>query len=354
MRVLVVDDSVVFRSQIKEALTGQSDIEVVGVAADGRIALDRLEQISPDLITLDYEMPNLNGLETIREMRRRGFKTKIILFTAHTEKGAKLGLEALRLGADDVVPKPTGASPILGSPAEVIRAELLPKVLQFLTSVPAVRQREHLPEKSAPEGASFPRVNVRRLKPKIIVIASSTGGPAALETVFKGLKGPLSCPILIVQHMPPIFTACLAQRLQEFSGLSVSEAKQFEVVKNQVYIAPGDFHMTIAQADGGLRIRLDQSPQVNSVRPAADNLFASVAETMGADCMSFVLTGMGQDGLEGAKKLKHRGAGLMIQNKTSCVVFGMPGAIHQMNLQDAEGDLSNIRDLIMQQTGATQ
>lgn len=182
--------------------------------------------------------------------------------------------------------------------------------------------------------------------PSAIVIASSTGGPAAHDTIFKGLKGKLRCPIFIAQHMPPVFTTSFAKRIGGHAQLPSKEAKHFEVVANEIYVAPGDYHMSLDLVNGQIMTRLDQGPQRNSVRPAADFLFESATKVYGSKLMGLVLTGMGEDGLDGARAIKTAGGGLMIQNQESCVVFGMPGAVHAAGAFDAQGDLMAIQSML--------
>jgi two-component system, chemotaxis family, protein-glutamate methylesterase/glutaminase len=350
LRVLITDDSVVFRSQIKAALEGNPNIEVVGAASNGKIALDKLAQGNIDLMTLDMEMPEMNGLQTLREMKARGFKTKVIVFSSQTQKGADTALEALSLGAADVVAKPTGASSSLEAALNQVRSELLPKVLQFMNSAGSIdgARAENTPKPQFPTSVKPPqsinKISFDLLRPSVIVIGSSTGGPDALEKVFNGFSHPINCPILLAQHMPPIFTASLARRIGRMSNIEAKEPTQWEILSpNKIYVAPGDFHMTLIKQGEEIRIRLDQGPKRNSVRPAVDNLFETAAQIFGKQCAAFVLTGMGEDGLVGARAIKAAGGGVMIQDEKSCVVFGMPGAIYRAELYDKVGDLASVK-----------
>jgi two-component system chemotaxis response regulator CheB len=243
MRVLVVDDSVVFRSQIKGALEGIEGVEVVGSANNGKIAIQKLQQVPVDLITLDLEMPEMGGLETIKEIKRLKFPLKIIVFSSHSTRGSEMTLEALRLGAEDFVAKPQGDDLTFANAQEKIREELLPKIMQF-AGVKVLRQNS--PINITPLKSNFSKLDLHTFRPQVILIGSSTGGPPALEIVLKNLPKDYRLPILIAQHMPPIFTVSLARRLKETSGLESQEAiDNSELKPGHIYVAPGDFHLVL-------------------------------------------------------------------------------------------------------------
>lgn len=350
-RVLVVDDSVVFRTQISNALSQQPGIEVVGTAAHGRIAIQKLEQTSVDVVTLDMEMPEMSGIDVLREIKKRGFKVRVIIFSSQTHRGAEAALKALQEGADDVIAKPSGSGLTFETAAQAIGSVLVPKVLQFtqpVASSPSApggsTTKEIIDEILRPTVAKAyspsPKKDLARVNPLVLAIGSSTGGPAALEKIFELLNGPVSMPILITQHMPPVFTEILARRLGELSGIPAGEAKNGEPLRpNHIYVAPGDYHMLVEGTPQDARIVLNQSPQRNSVRPAVDYLFESVASVYGASSLGVVLTGMGEDGLVGARELRRLGGAVLIQDKASCVVFGMPGAIYAADEYDQVSDL---------------
>lgn len=350
MRILIVDDSIVFRSQIKIALDGVPGLHVVGSASNGKIAVEKLEQETIDLVIMDVEMPEMSGLEALKEIRKRGHKTKVIMFSSLTKAGAETTLEALSNGAQDFVTKPSGEGLTIENAAQSIRATLIPKIQQFLLKDQA-RQEISAPKTglSAPEPSAkkYQRYPIEKAMPSVIVIGSSTGGPAALEEVLRGLAGKrLRCPILITQHMPPVFTATLARRIQTLTGINCEEGKHMELMQKQIYIAPGDYHMSLALVDASYRIILDQNPPRNSVRPAVDFLFESAAELFGNRCVGTVLTGMGADGADGAVAIKNRDGGIIIQNKETCVVFGMPGAVYELGAYDMIQSLDEIGNLI--------
>lgn len=350
MKVLIVDDSVVFRSKIKSALSGADGIEVVGSASNGKIALEMLDQKEVDVMTLDMEMPVLNGIETLKALREKNSKVKVIVFSSQTQSGSEATLEALHNGAKDFVAKPTGSGEFTQSAEDLIRKDLLPKLRQFdRPSAPAAPSRLVVTPTSPaprPTPGSFGRKELSSFIPSAVVIASSTGGPSAHDAIFKGIQGKLRCPIFIAQHMPPVFTTSFAKRIGNHSGLPSKEAKHLEIVQNEIYIAPGDFHMSLGQVNGQIVTKLDQGPQRNSVRPAADFLFETAAQIFGPKTMGIVLTGMGEDGLDGSIAVKNAGGGIMIQNQESCVVFGMPGAVHAAKAFDGEGDLLAIQKLL--------
>lgn len=348
MRILIVDDSVVMRSQIKSSLDGIDNIEVVATANNGKIALQKLEQSSVDLVVLDMEMPELNGLETIKAIKLAKFKVRILVFSAYTKSGSELTLDALAAGADDFITKPSGPDMSLENATQKIREQLLPKILQFSSAISKAEKPTNHLQKTNHSAVIFPKKTLSTFLPSAIVIGSSTGGPPALEKVLAHLVKPLRVPIFITQHMPPVFTQSFAKRLEHVTGISCDEAKHDEIVEtNKIYIAPGDYHMKVVKTtDGLIKIQLDQGPQRNSVRPAVDHLFESAALVYGARTMGIVLTGMGEDGLVGAKAIKDANGGILIQDQASCVVFGMPGAIYNARYFDEVGNLTFINNLV--------
>ena len=349
LRVLVVDDSVVFRSQIKSSLEGAANIEVAGVANNGRVALQKLTQMSVDVVTLDMEMPELNGIETIKEIKKAKFPVKIVVFSSHTSRGSEATLEALAAGADDFIAKPSGPDVTFENSVQKIRDELLPKISQFVGRVGTTAKVAPMTTTTTASAvkSAYPKRDLATFFPSVIVIGSSTGGPPALEKALMGLNHNPRVPILIAQHMPPMFTASLAKRLQETTGIPCAEAKHGEVLKpGRIYIAPGDYHMTLVKAGTEVKLNLDQGPQRNSVRPAVDPLFETATAIFGSRTLGVILTGMGEDGFVGSRAVKEGGGGVLIQDKESCVVFGMPGAVFQGQLQDGMGDLTFVNSIL--------
>ncbi len=340
IKVLIVDDSALFRQKIQLALKFRDEIEIIGAVSNGKLALDKMSSEEIDICTLDMEMPEMDGIETLKEMKNRGIKTKAIMFSSLCKSGAEKTLEAMNNGAYDFVAKPSVEDVNL-SPEEKIREALLPKILSYLSF-------KNFPKKSQCEsGYNLTGEGFRWeiFKPQILVIASSTGGPNALADFFQHLTEPVPFPILVAQHMPPIFTASLAERLGVLSGKESREAIHGEKLNpNQIYVAPGNFHMSLKGDKLNTRIVLDQEPHRNFIRPAADFLFESAAEIFGRNTLGIVFTGMGRDGADGAGSIKKAQGAIFIQNQETCVVFGMPGAVCEAGDFDFSGsplDLAN-------------
>jgi two-component system chemotaxis response regulator CheB len=337
IRILVVDDSVVIRRLLSDTLSGDPALEVVGTASDGRIALAKIPHLKPDLITLDIEMPVMNGLETLAAVRQLYPKLPVIMFSTLTERGAAATLDALSLGASDYATKPsnTGSS---GAARESIRAELIPKI-KALCAILVPLQLLRLPE-------CRPAAKVRaRMNPRIEIVAigTSTGGPNALAEVLPRIPGDFPVPIVVVQHMPPIFTRLLAERLASRSAIAVEEGRAGVVLSpGRAWIAPGNFHMKVVRAGVNWRLDLNQGPQENSCRPAVDVLFRSVAKACGGNVLGIVMTGMGSDGVLGAQAIRDAGGEVIIQDEASSVVWGMPGLVHASGLDDATYPLDHL------------
>jgi two-component system chemotaxis response regulator CheB len=349
IRVLIVDDAVVIRRIVSDVLAGDPDIEVVGTAANGKIALAKIPQVNPDLVTLDIEMPEMGGIETLRELRKVDRKLPVIMFSTLCNRGAASTLDALASGANDYVTKPANVGSV-GAGMARIREELIPKIKALCSKAviePSFsmaarpQQRLDVPAPSAVEA---------------VVIGISTGGPNALAQVIPELPEHLAVPVMIVQHMPPVFTRVLAERLDQKSKLKVKEAEQGEIVApGFVYIAPGDFHLSVERAGLRCRLKLCQSLPENSCRPAADVLMRSAAATYGAGTLGVVLTGMGQDGFRGAQAILEAGGSVFVQDEASSVVWGMPGLIARNGLADKQVPLDQVAAEIMRRVaqGAT-
>jgi two-component system chemotaxis response regulator CheB len=336
IRILVVDDSVVIRKLLSDTLPGDPALEVVGTASDGRIALAKIPLLKPDLVTLDVEMPVMNGLEALVALRKLYPKLPVIMFSTLTERGAAATLDALSLGASDYATKPSNT----GSPAvaiECIRAELIPKI-KALCGV--AHSELH------PPPAARPALKVRvRSNPRIEVVAigTSTGGPNALAEVLPRIPRDFPVPIVVVQHMPPIFTRLLAERLASQSAIPVEEGSAGAVLcPGHAWIAPGNFHMKVVRAGVGWRLSTSQETPENSCRPAVDVLFRSVAAAYGANVLAVVMTGMGSDGLLGAQTIRDAGGDVIVQDQASSVVWGMPGLVHASGLSDAAYPLDRL------------
>jgi two-component system, chemotaxis family, protein-glutamate methylesterase/glutaminase len=325
--VLVVEDSVVVRRMIVDALATEPGIEVVGTAADGKIALSKVDQLKPDLVTLDIEMPVMDGLEALRHLRRTHPRLPVIMFSTLTQRGAVATLDALAAGASDYVTKPANVGSV-GSSVRTIREQLVPRihVLGGKGKRPAPSRVPTTTRPAPPPVPTRPATSAAR--PKVIAVGASTGGPDALARLLSELPPRLPVPVLVVQHMPPVFTKMFAERLDRQSPMRVVEARDGETIEaGAVYIAPGDRHMLVVQRGTGVVIRLNDAPPENSCRPAVDVLFRSVSRIYGSAAIAAVLTGMGQDGRRGGAELSAAGAELVAQDEQSSVVWGMPGAI---------------------------
>lgn len=324
IRVLIVDDAVVFRRTVADELAADPAIEVVGTAANGRIALAKLPQLSPDLVILDVEMPELDGLATLREIRKTYPKLPVIMFSARTERGAEATLDALALGATDYFAKPTGGN--LDASLKVLREELIPEIK-------ALCLRPTSPAAAKSPVVNYPGPGNRRID--VVAIATSTGGPNALADLFAALPADFPVPIVAVQHMPPMFTRLLAERLSARSAIKVEEGRAGGPLRpGHAWIAPGDYHMIVTREGSESRVSLHQDPPENSCRPAADVLFRSVAWHFGPATLGVVLTGMGQDGLRGCEAIREAGGQVIAQDEATSVVWGMPGFVVKAGLTD--------------------
>jgi two-component system, chemotaxis family, protein-glutamate methylesterase/glutaminase len=340
IRVLVVDDAVVVRRILSDVLDEDPDIEVAGTAANGRIALAKLTQVNPDLVTLDVEMPEMDGLTTLRTMRSDGHKQPVIMFSTLTERAATTTLDALAAGASDYVTKPANVGSVVEAKQRV-REQLIPKIKALSTGIvlPQPARTVAPARVSAPDrqkGAGGTRIDC-------IAIGVSTGGPNALTALFRQLPGDLAAPIVMVQHMPPVFTRQLADRLSAVSALTVTEGEPgVQLRPGHAVLAPGDHHMEVVRQGIDVRVKLHQGPPENSCRPAADVLFRSVAATYGRNTLAVVLTGMGYDGLRGVEHIRERGGAVVVQDRATSVVWGMPGAVAESGLADAVLPLEQI------------
>ncbi len=348
IRVLVVDDSPVIRRLICEALKGEPSIQVVGTASNGKEALERVRVLKPEVITLDIEMPVMDGLTALKELRRIYPQARVIMFSSLTEKGAKATIKALSLGAFDFVTKPSSRS--LTDSLKRIKEELVPKIKSAAPlptpSRPVPRRPVTAPHAPVSQRRPIGRPVGRR---EVVAIGVSTGGPRALSDILPQFPVGFPVPILIVQHMPPLFTAQLAQRLDQISKLQVVEAKQgMPVLPGKVFIAPGDHHMEVREVGGARSIHLHKGPPENSCRPAVDVLFRSVANVYGGKSVGVILTGMGQDGLKGSRLLKEKGAFIIAQDEATCVVYGMPRAVVEAGLADMVLPLPEIPRVLQQ------
>jgi two-component system chemotaxis response regulator CheB len=352
--VLVVDDSAVIRGLVSRWLSGEADIEVVGAAINGKDGVDQAEKFKPDLVILDIEMPVMDGVTALPAIRKAAPNARVIMASTLSQRGAEVTIKALAAGASDYIPKPDAGQ--LAGAADYKR-ELLAKIRVLGARTGAAAKPNYAygtallgsaDARAAAPAAPALRAVSHRLIPEAIFIGSSTGGPEALREIIEGLAGKLNVPVFITQHMPPMFTKILADHLTKQTKASVVEASDgLQAQPGIFYIAPGDRHMIINKKLGVTRINLSDAPPENFCRPAVDPMFRSAAETYGEKALAVVLTGMGQDGLHGAKPLVTAGAQLIAQDEETSVVWGMPGAIARAGLATACKPIQQIAPAIL-------
>ncbi len=341
IRVLIVSDSVVIRRLLTDVLTAERDFEVAGTAATGEIALAKIPLLTPHVVFMSAEMPQDESIETTRRMRDKFPSVPVILCTPLSEQGADETLRALEAGAADYIAKPSG--PLSREHAvEFIRTVLFPKLRAVVApNVPSGVPGSNGTSETFRVGS--PRVPRTVTPVSIVAIGSSTGGPSALAEVLRSMPSDLGVPIVIVQHMPPLFTKMLAERLTATTPVRTFEAAHGEeVLPSCAYIAPGDYHVELVRDRATVRIALNQRPPENSCRPAVDVTFASVAALYGPEVLAAVLTGMGQDGTRGARAIVEAGGIVLTQDRESCVVPSMPTSIVKAGLSDAVVKLSDM------------
>lgn len=350
LRVLVVDDSALYRKIVRDVLSGMPGVEVVGAANNGLIALDRIESLRPDVVTLDLEMPQLDGHGVLKQLAGKPNAPRAIMVSAFTAQGAQSTTAALREGAFDFILKPATKS--LEMSIQQLRRDLAPKIDACRSiATPSLRRAptSAAPIRQAP--AAPPRPAARRrvdLPPQIVAIGVSTGGPQALVRLLPKLPANFPCPIVIVQHMPAMFTASLAEDLNRRCSLNVSEGKHGQVVRRgDIVIAPGGKQMRIVRRDGENVVEITDDPPERNCKPSVDYLFRSVAASHGGASLGVVLTGMGDDGTLGAKALRESGAEIVAQDQASCVVYGMPKAVIEAGLADVVSPLDMMATTIV-------
>ena len=343
VRVLLVDDSVLTRQVLSKILDAEPDLEVCGTAANGQIALERVDRLRPDVVVLDVEMPVMNGLEALTKLRVDHPRLPVVMYSALTRPGVQTTLDALLAGATDYVMKPDGdnvSEPgARESAADQIRRMLVPKVRLYGSGstrrpkAPASDDTAAIPAMTA-AAVQAPKPGTLASVPiEVVVVGVSTGGPQALTDLFGHLPSSLPVPVVIVQHMLPTFLPHLAFRLSARGNLVVKLAGDCsQLAAAPAWLAPGERHLTIARGAGGVHLKLDDSPPVNSCRPAADRLFQSAAATFGAGVLGVVMTGMGRDGAAGSEAIVRAGGRVIVQDEASSVVWGMPGTVSRAGL----------------------
>ncbi|GAT71114.1 two-component system protein-glutamate methylesterase response regulator [Planomonospora sphaerica] len=326
--VLVVDDSVVVRRLIVDALSADPGIQVVGTAPNGKVALSKIDMLKPDIVTLDIEMPVMDGLTTIKEIRKVHPRLPVIMFSTLTSVGASATLEALASGASDYVTKPANVGSVSES-IKSVREQIIPRIHALCrTGTPPRGAVRPAPRLAPPPPRAAAGAGAGAGTPDIVAVGCSTGGPDALAKVVNALPATFPVPVVVVQHMPQVFTKMFAERLDRSSPLKVVEAQgEMTLTPGTVYIAPGDYHLEVARRGTGVVTHLQQGPPENFCRPAVDVLFRSVAKAYGGSTLGLILTGMGQDGKRGSEALVSKGAEIVAQDEATSVVWGMPGAV---------------------------
>ena len=348
--MLVVDDSVVIRRLVSDVLSADPDIEVVGTAVNGRAALLKVELLSPDVITMDIEMPELDGIGAVRELRKAGNRVPIIMFSTLTERGATATFDALAAGATDYVAKPANVGSVTRS-LEQVRDSLVPRI-KALAPRPASTGLSSSGLPLAPAAPAAVPLRARTSTTyRALVIGCSTGGPEAVATLLSGLPR-LDVPVALVQHMPPVFTRQFAARLDRLVPYDVVEATHgTPMLPGTVHVAPGDYHLRMRTLGGRLVTQLDQAEPENYCRPAVDVLFRSAAEVAGP-VLAVVMTGMGQDGARGAEAIVRRGGAVLAQDRATSVVWGMPGAVATAGLAEELLPLTEIAPAVVRRLRA--
>ncbi len=366
IRVLIVDDSALMRRIIMTSLLKHDEIEVVGTAANGRLALEAIKKTTPDIITLDVEMPEMDGIETLKEIRKTNSTLPIIMFSTTTQRGSKTTIDALTHGASDYVTKPINSNSFEEA-YQVLENTLIPKIKALYSSVISANIKERgaarrerlafpIPEKitfldtkAYSSASNVNQIQNRPLYPiDAVCIGVSTGGPEALKHIFSSWRSPLPVPIFIVQHMLPKFITILASRLSDSSVIKVQEPYEGqEALPGLAYIAPGGFHMVLKRSGTKVFISLNEDPPENSCRPAVDVLFKSAAKVYGQSLLAVVLTGMGYDGLKGAQEIVNNNGTVIAQDEETSVIWGMPRAIIEARLAEKTLPIDQISDEIL-------
>jgi two-component system chemotaxis response regulator CheB len=355
IQIMIVDDSLVVRKVLTNVLSSDPDLAIAGWASSGRLALAKLQTLRPDIILLDIEMPEMNGLETIPGIRKIFPSVPIIMFSTLTEHGAEATLDALALGASDYVAKPSNHD--MAATSEAIQRDLVPKI-KALCHFP-VRVQNTVTGESRPAAPTprpeirFHSSHIRSAQLKIVAIGVSTGGPDALAKLLPSFPANFPLPVVIAQHMPAVFTMLLAKRLASKCALPVRECQPGDLLgPSCVWIAPGDYHMVVWQEKNRMRLHTHQGPRENFCRPSVDVLFRSVAYVYGASSLGVILTGMGQDGLKGCEALSAAGASVIAQDEASSVVWGMPGFVARAGLAEKILPLDQIYGEILRRVAA--
>lgn len=361
LKVMVVDDSSLYRQLVKNVLRNIAEVDVVGLASSGKEALEKIPELQPDLLTLDVQMPDMNGLELLREIRRQHLSVKAIMLSSLTAQGAQVTTDALLAGAFDFIQKPSGPDP--NTNRLQLEALLAEKIGVFQQSrkntLPQKKENQPKPalvqssrdESAAASSTESPSVltnPVRSNRINAVVIGTSTGGPIALRELIPKLPNNLGVPVLVVQHMPPKYTQSLASRIGEASQLPVHEAVDgMKIEANHVYIAAGGAHMGLARRLGDVVVRTSDEPPEHNCRPAVDYTFRAACQIYSGNLLGVILTGMGRDGTEGCRMIKQLGGTVLAQHPEGCIVYGMPKVVVEEQLADRVVPLEKIASWIV-------
>ncbi len=346
IRVLIVDDSALMRKILTDILNSDDDISVIDTAKNGKEALEKIELLKPDLVTLDIEMPLMDGITTLKHIVSK-YKLPVIMISSLTSHGAELTLKALDEGAIDFLPKPTN---IFSLSQSDIKNEIINKVKSGSKSKLCNREPIKRIDKSLT--TTEKAVPIQQNFTNIVAIGTSTGGPRALQSLLPEFPSDINASIVVVQHMPPKFTKSLADRLNSTSNIKIKEAEEGDILyRGHAYIAPGDFHMEIVKEGKNLVVRLNKNPQVMGLRPTVDALMESVSKISGLTKFGIILTGMGSDGTKGIVQMKKSNSYTIAQDEASSVVFGMPKAAISTNSIDEILPLDKIAGIIIKKVG---
>jgi two-component system chemotaxis response regulator CheB len=368
LRVLIVDDSALYRQTISAVLAQIEGVEVIGTAENGEDAIAKIIKLNPDLLTLDVEMPIMNGIETLRQINRLRLGARAIMVSSHTETGASITLDALFEGAFDFITKPTGG---LHTSRDKLRDALAEKIAAYRTHQqdPSRSKSVHVPNVPMPtvsksnerpiELGLKPSVSSQSLGCRLTLIGLSTGGPQALRHVLPRLDADFPCPVIVVQHMPPDYTNMMARRMNEECSLQVSEAVDGETISpGHIYIAPGGYHLDLQPVGESVVAKLNTDPPIHSCRPAVDYTLKRAIDIYGSQVLAVIMTGMGKDGLAGCERAKSCGATVFTQDAETSAVYGMPRVVADAGLADRILPLAKIAPAITRhvyriRTGAT-
>lgn len=359
IRVMIVDDSAVIRGLFAKTLKADPDIEVVASVGNGKLAVDAIKRHPADVVVLDIEMPVMDGITALPLLLEASPQTKVLVASTLTLRNAEISIRALEAGATDYVSKPTATRELLAG--QSFEKELIDKIKQIARARTLVRVRTAAADPAAPAAnapAMAADIKLRpasSVPPKIIAIGSSTGGPQALFNVLAKIGPSLRLPVVVTQHMPPTFTTILSKHISKISGRECAEAVDGEpVVPGRIHVAPGDYHMTVEKSARGVILKLNRDEPENFCRPAVDVMLRSVARVYGAHVLTVILTGMGHDGLAGGRQIVEAGGTVIAQDRTTSVVWGMPGAVAEAGICSAVLPISHIGDHIIKVTAGAR